>query len=205
MMPNKRVVVWEDEDNISYKETDENGKEIEFTTHTLNYMLKSSGIPKNCWEAKMDFGSAICKKLQRLEEGMGIVLSGTYGCGKTWGIYAWTIQQIKNGKNVICKEANAFYMELKTDEWREKFDKYKKIPILVIDDLGIEYDPQSGYFQSLMDDLINYRYVNKLTTVITTNLPMEKFKERYGGRIIDRLRDWSGYFESKDKSFRGQK
>jgi DNA replication protein DnaC len=205
MSKETRIKISETEDFISWRDKDEFGMEYDYSTPTLAHNLKSAGIPKSCWGAKPDFNNTICKKLKTLKEGQQIVLSGTYGCGKTWGVFAWAIEQIKTGKDIICKDANSFYMELKTDEGREEFDKYKKLPCLIIDDLGVEYDAQSGYFQSLLDDLINVRYVNNLTTIITTNLTMEKFGQRYGGRIIDRLRDSGGYFESKDKSFRGKK
>jgi DNA replication protein DnaC len=68
---------------------------------------------------------------------------------------------------------------------------------LVIDDLAVEYADEKGFFRSLLDEVINERYGNRLPTLITTNLAADLFKERCGERITDRVRE-AGRFVSLD-------
>lgn len=60
---------------------------------------------------------------------------------------------------------------------------------LVLDDLGVEYADAKGFFSQLLDRLIDARYREYSPTVITTNLNAADFKQRYGERLIDRLRE----------------
>ena len=64
-----------------------------------------------------------------------------------------------------------------------------KVPLLVIDDLGAEFNDSKGFFASLLDELIDARYSHKLATIVTSNLDLEAFKTRYGVRIVDRIRE----------------
>lgn len=59
---------------------------------------------------------------------------------------------------------------------------------LVIDELGGEYADQGGRWLGEFDALIDARYEGRRRTVITTNLPAEDFKQRYGERIASRIR-----------------
>ena len=81
-------------------------------------------------------------------------------------------------------------------------------PFMVIDDLGVEHIGQSGGFRSRFDELMNHRWGNYLPTMITTNLNAAAFKERYQGRVADRMKEGfkagGAFLELKDKSFRGK-
>ncbi len=84
----------------------------------------------------------------------------------------------------------------------------KNEPFMVIDDLGVEHIGQSGGFRSRFDELMNHRWGNYLPTMITTNLNAAAFKERYQGRVADRMKEGfkagGAFLELKDKSFRGK-
>jgi DNA replication protein DnaC len=60
---------------------------------------------------------------------------------------------------------------------------------MVIDDLGVEYLDKNGNFLQRLDELIDERYSNYRQTIITTNLNVKAFKERYGERVADRIRE----------------
>jgi hypothetical protein len=62
-------------------------------------------------------------------------------------------------------------------------------PLLVIDDLGGEYQDAKGFFLSLLDELVDARYSRKLATIVTSNLDLAAFTTRYGVRIVDRIRE----------------
>ena len=71
----------------------------------------------------------------------------------------------------------------------EEIGPLESAAILVIDDLGMEFADAKGSFLATLDGLINSRYAEQLRTVITTNLPAQEFKARYGERIADRIRE----------------
>ena len=60
--------------------------------------------------------------------------------------------------------------------------------VLMIDDLGSEPLMQNVTVEQLFN-LLNERQNRNLATVISTNLDMAKFRERYTERIASRLRD----------------
>jgi DNA replication protein DnaC len=64
---------------------------------------------------------------------------------------------------------------------------------LVIDDLGSEYSDAKGFFRSLLDEVVNVRYSMRRPLLITTNVGPEVFTERYGERIMDRLRECGAF------------
>lgn len=70
----------------------------------------------------------------------------------------------------------------------EIWDQARKVYALAIDDLGREYADMHGRWASELDLLIDDRHEMRRPTVITSNISLEEFKERYGERIADRIR-----------------
>lgn len=68
------------------------------------------------------------------------------------------------------------------------WDEVRKVYALAIDDLGREYSDQHGRWLAEIDLLIDDRHEMRLPTVITSNLSPEEFRQRYGERIADRIR-----------------
>ena len=62
------------------------------------------------------------------------------------------------------------------------------VDVLMIDDLGSEPLMQNITVEQLFN-LLNERQGRGLSTVISTNLEMPKFRERYTERVASRLRD----------------
>lgn len=77
--------------------------------------------------------------------------------------------------------------------------------ILCIDDMGTEprESVQFGEFLNPVTDIINYRYENQLTTIITSNLSAGDIAECYDERLADRLKEMMEIVNfSNDPSFR---
>lgn len=72
---------------------------------------------------------------------------------------------------------------------------------LVLDDLGVDYADEKGYFRSKLDALINARYSDVLPTVMTTNLSLPDFAARVPERVMSRLRE-AGTMVTLTRSFR---
>ena len=64
--------------------------------------------------------------------------------------------------------------------WQELLEA----PLLLVDDLGAEYQSEWAQYQSFK--LIDYRYSHALPTIITTNLRVDGLTGRAGSRIRDR-------------------
>ena len=67
-----------------------------------------------------------------------------------------------------------------------RFDELKRIPILVLDDLGTE--SATGWAKEKLKQLLNHRHADLLTTVITTSIPEERLDPWLRTRINDTIR-----------------
>lgn len=68
-----------------------------------------------------------------------------------------------------------------------KFDGFKEVTILVIDEVGKRELVDWQMIQ--LEELISYRYNAMLPTIFITNRTVKEFKEFVGDRVSDRLRD----------------
>lgn len=149
-----------------------------------------------------------------------LVLSGGPGCGKTVAAAAWILSYVLDRKNWkqtqydssparILGLAPIWVTAAKLARW-ERYDedqmqKLLRTPRLVIDDLGGEYLDKGGFYASLLDEIVNERQAETKPTIMTTNLNAEAFKERYGERIIDRIREGGRFVGCGDHSLRAKK
>ena len=60
---------------------------------------------------------------------------------------------------------------------------YRECPLLILDDLGAEKD--TGWTHEKLYEVLDHRYAGRLSTVITTNVPVEKADERIADRMMD--------------------
>lgn len=119
-----------------------------------------------------------------------LVLSGKPGCGKTVAATWWAIQQ---DWSPTFLRASSFAAASRYD--KEERSKWLNAGSMVLDDLGTEYADAKGSFLTDLDELIDTLYGNRRSLIITTNLKAEDFRERYGARVVDRIRE-CGKWES---------
>ncbi len=104
-----------------------------------------------------------------------LVLAGTYGCGKTHLAAAIANAQGEHaGEDVmlilvpdLLDHLRAAYNPQASTSYDRRFDEIKKIPMLVLDDLGTE--SATPWAREKLFQLLNYRYDALLPTVITTS------------------------------------
>jgi DNA replication protein DnaC len=133
-------------------------------------------------------------------------LSGNPGCGKTFAAHLWAIGEGHHrGGRIVTASAFARMSRYPVDGAPDKFETFAEPERLVIDDMGVEYADQRGSFLADIDELINLRWSSERGTLITTNLSMDEFKERYEERIADRIRDRGGWVNVGAESLRGQR
>jgi DNA replication protein DnaC len=76
-------------------------------------------------------------------------------------------------------------------------------PFAVIDDLGIR--TASEAFRAYVHAIINYRTVNGMPTVYTSNLPIEEMAVVFDQRLYDRVRDQCAVLFFSGESKRGRR
>lgn len=124
--------------------------------------------------------------------GNGLLFMGESGTGKTHlavAILKELIQKRYPGVfyNIITllDELRASYNSQDDSEQWELIDRVRDTSILVLDDLGAE--KTSGWVNDRLYAIINYRYENKKTTIVTSNKDIPELKDQVGYRIYSRL------------------
>ena len=119
-----------------------------------------------------------------------LLLTGSTGLGKTFLLRAMAERLNERDINVLIISAYKM-LEILRKSYFENDDSANELldaQVLMIDDLGSEPLMQNVTVEQLFN-LLNERQNRGLSTVISTNLEMAKFRERYTERIASRLRD----------------
>jgi len=123
-------------------------------------------------------------------ESRDLMLCGKSGLGKTFLLHAMAERLIRRDINVLIVSAYKTLEILRKAYFNneEHSDDLMAADVLMIDDLGSEPLMQNVTVEQLFN-LINERQHRGLATVISTNLDMNEFRNRYTERIASRLRD----------------
>lgn len=130
----------------------------------------------------------------------GLYLHGDTGSGKTLfstviineliRLYQTPVLYAKISRDILGKLRASFNPNSEIyGEGKKIEDELASIPALVIDDFGVQKD--SDWVHSVLYDLIDARYENQLLTIITSNEPLDVWKEVSKGRIYSRLIEMS--------------
>jgi len=68
------------------------------------------------------------------------------------------------------------------ESYTERFKRFCNVPLLVLDDLGAEVP--KPWVQEKLETLIDYRLMNKLSLVVTTNKSMDELSPRMSSRLV---------------------
>lgn len=123
---------------------------------------------------------------KKMSEVRDMLIYGGVGTGKTHLVVAMLNKLIN--ANIYCRyttEHNLLdlYFQKKYDE----FNAFKKVNILVIDELGKRELVDWQMIQ--LEELISYRYNEMLPTIFITNMTENEFKFFVGDRVTSRLRE----------------
>lgn len=154
-----------------------------------------------------------------LNEGFNknILIIGGVGTGKTHLAYSILNSMEKVTKSEYSElswysEKNVIYRPIKkiiddirknwTSEDVNIFD-YKRIPLLIIDEIGVQYGTDSE--RTELYDIFNYRYENCLPIIAISNNSLNELQRILGQRIFDRLTGGADIFELTGRSYRQNK
>lgn len=145
----------------------------------------------------------------------GLFLYGNFGCGKTYLVSATFNELAKEG----IKSAAIFWPEFLRDlkssfqtDFKEKYEYVKKVPLLLIDDIGAESNtPWSR--DDILCPLIQYRMQENLPTFFTSNFDMKSLEEHFAStttgieiikarRIMERINQMTSSIEMISKNLR---
>lgn len=118
-----------------------------------------------------------------------LVLQGPYGCGKTHLAAAVANFVVDIGVPTLfltvpdLLDSLRFSYNDPDSTFEERFEEIRRSQLLVMDDFGTEN--ATPWAQEKLFQILNYRYINNLPLLITTNLSLNQLE----GRISSRLQD----------------
>jgi len=153
-----------------------------------------------------------------LAGGKGIYLHGAIGTGKTHVACAMKKHYDRPGEDTPHGYRSGRWLMLWNvvdlmHEIRSDFDRTEKHNpddrlvdyqgILILDDLGAE--KATEFVAETLYRIINYRYVNMLPTVFTSNCTLPELAEKIGDRSASRITEMCNIYELTGKDRRLQK
>lgn len=118
-----------------------------------------------------------------------LLLEGGYGCGKTHLAAAIANFAVNQGTPTLfitvpdLLDSLRFSFDDPETTFEQRFEEIRNAGLLILDDFGTQN--ATPWAQEKLFQIMNYRYINKLPTVITTNLMLDEIE----GRIRSRLQD----------------
>ena len=129
-----------------------------------------------------------------IKSGMGLLVMGGYGCGKTHLEIAVGRKLVAKGYSVKFYKAASLYNEYKkslsfsSDEEANDFVReVNDCDLLIIDDLGINSLHSDYAYETFLYQIIDFRYANKLPIMISMNCVKSALQTSLTPRVLDRL------------------
>lgn len=129
------------------------------------------------------------------EDQFGFVLMGKAGVGKTYALTALMNKVLEDCHkyDVRLSDFVAYYpvgyllFKLRSHRDPPEFDTCVNTKFLFLDDLGAENT--TDFAREHFFTIIDLRCQKKFPTFITTNLTFNELKEKYGERVVSRLKE----------------
>ncbi len=118
-----------------------------------------------------------------------LLLQGGYGAGKTHLAAAIANFSVSLGIPTLfitvpdLLDSLRFAYQNPESTFEERFEAIRRAPLLILDDFGTQN--ATGWAQEKLFQILNYRYINQLPLVVTTNLSLEEIEGRIRSRLLD--------------------
>jgi len=118
-----------------------------------------------------------------------LLLQGGYGSGKTHLAAAIANFAVQMGVPTLfltvpdLLDTLRFSYDSAETTFEDRFEQIKNAQLLVLDDFGTQN--ATGWAQEKLFQIVNYRYINKLPLVVTTNLALDEIEARIRSRLQD--------------------
>ena len=119
-----------------------------------------------------------------------LVLLGSCGTGKTHLAAAIGNRRLELGEPAVfivvpdlLDHLRASFSPNSETTFDELFESVRQAPLLILDDLGTQ--TSTSWATEKLFQILNHRYMNRLPTVITTNVPLDELGDRLASRMAD--------------------
>jgi DNA replication protein DnaC len=118
-----------------------------------------------------------------------LLLQGGYGCGKTHLAAAIANSAVGMGVPTLfltvpdLLDTLRFSFDSEDTNFEQRFDEIRNAGLLILDDFGTQN--ATAWALEKLFQIINYRYINHLPLVVTTNLDMDGIEARIRSRLAD--------------------
>lgn len=118
-----------------------------------------------------------------------LLLQGRYGCGKTHLAAAIANFVVDLGVPTLfltvpdLLDQLRFAYNAEGVTFEERFEEIRRVRLLVLDDFGTQN--ATPWAQEKLFQILNFRYINRLPTVVTTNLSLNEIEGRIRSRLTD--------------------
>lgn len=118
-----------------------------------------------------------------------LLIEGGYGCGKTHLAAAIANYAVSMGMPTLfitvpdLLDTLRFAYNDPETTFEARFEEVRNAALLVLDDFGTQN--ATSWAQEKLFQIMNYRYINSLPTVITTNLMLDEIESRIRSRLQD--------------------
>lgn len=156
---------------------------------------------------KEDIDLYLSSHEEMVARGVGMILTGEWGVGKTMAMNLMMKDLLKLGHSVYATTFSSM-IDMFTAGWRSQEDKQKfesrvrMSQVLLIDDLGKEYKTKTGLAESTFDSVLRSRVQGGRPTFITTNMSTKEMESGYGSAIMSLFAEAAMIREVKGADFR---
>lgn len=178
--------------NIKHVLTKENFNTFNINVFSNEPYEQEPLTPRQNMYAVLSTCDDFCQKFDR--QATNLLFYGGTGLGKTFMCNCIAYDLIQKGKTVLYQTAfnilevvenHKFNRQDETDTNRENYKFLFDCDLLIIDDLGTEFN--NSFTNAELFNIINSRIIANKRIVISTNLSLEQLATTYSDRIISRI------------------
>ena len=164
-----------------------------FKTKTFDAYIAATEEQFEALEIAREYAEDFAKNL---ENGVGLVVVGSVGTGKTHLSASIANDLIHQGYAPLFTSVFSAVQHVK-DSWRKDSEfselqairHFVKPDLLILDEVGVQFGSDTE--KLIIFDIINKRYSEQLPTIVLSNLDLGGIEKFLGTRVYDRLREGS--------------
>lgn len=184
--------------------------EIERVQRRIQYLFDRAAIPPRFADRSLDtFDATLPGQKKALEvaknyaatfdeaDGTSMIFCGGVGAGKTHLAVGIARELIERQRMAIFMSVMGAIRTVK-DTYRrgsevtetEAIENLIKPDLLILDEVGVQFGSDTE--KLILFEVLNGRYENRRSTILISNLAMDKLSDYLGERVVDRLREGGG-------------